>query len=106
MTPDPPLNLSPARSRMRAFLLVLVLAAASPIAAQRAFDSAGTHMIQYGPVPSKGPIVLSAPTLRLSDAGCELNRVVSIVLQSSGGMVIGNGGNLELCFYDAAGRLT
>jgi hypothetical protein len=59
--------------------------------------------IRYPAVPAGGIVQVTAPSLAIASAECELNRVNGLVLQQSGGIVVSNAGELQLCYYSPAG---
>lgn len=87
----------------RALLISTGLIFAHSAAAQSTRDSAGVRLIRYAAANPSADLVLSTPSLTLAQDRCELNRVVGLVIQRSGGIVVANGGNHELCLFDAKG---
>lgn len=90
---------------MRRFVILGALTCITVAAsAQRSTDSAGVRVIRYAVVAPAAIVTLTTPSLTLPQDGCELNRVSGIVLQSTGGIVVANSGNTELCLFDSGGQ--
>jgi hypothetical protein len=69
----------------------------APLAAQ-------PRTIRYTVPPASAATSLSAPAVTLDPAQCELNRANAVLIENTGALVVVNGGNRELCFFDPAGK--
>jgi hypothetical protein len=81
-----------------ASLVALTLVATGTVKSQ------SPRTITYPAVAASAIVQLSTPELTIPQDNCELNGVNGVVLQASGGIVVSNAGDRQLCFFDARGR--
>jgi hypothetical protein len=59
--------------------------------------------IRYPAVAPAAIVSLTRPSLTIASGDCEFNRVNGLVMQANGGIVVANGGEQQLCYYDSRG---
>jgi hypothetical protein len=86
---------------MRTTILIgAMLVLAAELAASQA-----PRIIRYPAVAPTAIVDLASPALTIPQDGCELNGANGVVIQQGGGIVVANGGDRVLCFFDAEGRI-